>query len=62
MVGVLYDFRVTPNPNLFWMLNLDVEFDNFPNNPLFTFMYFSLMMAPIQVEVLTWYIRRSTVK
>ena len=27
-VGGLFDFRVTPNPNLFWMFNLDVEFDN----------------------------------
>ena len=26
--GGLFDFRVTPNPNLFWMFNLDVEFDN----------------------------------
>ena len=28
VVGGLFDFRVTPNPNLFWMFNLDVEFDN----------------------------------
>ena len=27
-VGGLFDFRVTPNPNLCWMFNLDVEFDN----------------------------------
>ena len=24
----LLDFRVTPTPNLIWMFNLDVEFDN----------------------------------
>ena len=27
--GGLFDFRVTPNPNLCWMFNLDVEFDNY---------------------------------
>ena len=27
--GGLFDFRVTPNPNLVWMdFHLDVEFDN----------------------------------
>ena len=26
--GGLFDFRVTQNPNLCWMFNLDVEFDN----------------------------------
>ena len=28
-MGGLFDFRVTPNPNLCWMFNLDVEFDNY---------------------------------
>ena len=27
MIFVYVVFRVTPYPNLFWMLNLDVEFD-----------------------------------
>ena len=28
--GGLFDFRVTPNPNLVWMdFHLDVEFDNY---------------------------------
>ena len=44
-VGGPFDFRVTPNPNLFWMFNLDVEFDNklsIPEYLLFPFILISV--------------------